>query len=175
MTSKPVIRKNCLFAGSETSGQRLAILYSFAATCKANNICFRHWLEDVMPKLSTIPASWIDSLLPPFWKPEAKYVFRKFRNFSEPTYDMYLTGRLPFKAEKSAHYDILQEDCKFLRWKWLPIILSLFQNHLLAGNGGFLILFLQFRCFFPDCFLPFFYPCGKTFQNHFIFRRQVTF
>ena len=67
-----VIRKNCLFAGSETGGQRLAILYSFAATCKANNICFRHWLEDVMPKLSTTPESQIDSLLPPFWKPESK-------------------------------------------------------------------------------------------------------
>ncbi len=43
-----IIRKNYLFAGSETGGQRLAILYSFAATCKANNICFRKWLEDVL-------------------------------------------------------------------------------------------------------------------------------
>lgn len=67
-----VIRKNCLFAGSETGGQSLAILYSFAATCKANNICFRHWLEDVLPKLSTTPDNQIDSLLPPFWKPESK-------------------------------------------------------------------------------------------------------
>ena len=36
-----IIRKNCLSARSETGGQRLAILYSFAATCKTNNICFR--------------------------------------------------------------------------------------------------------------------------------------
>ena len=36
-----IIRKKCLFAGSEADRQRLAILYSFAATCKANSICFR--------------------------------------------------------------------------------------------------------------------------------------
>ncbi len=36
-----LVRKNCLFASSEKGGQRLAILYSFAATCKANGICFR--------------------------------------------------------------------------------------------------------------------------------------
>ena len=67
-----IIRKNCLFAGSETGGQRLAVLYSFAATCKANNLCFRNWLEDVLPRLSSTPASQIDSLLPPFWKPISK-------------------------------------------------------------------------------------------------------
>lgn len=51
-----IIRKNCLFAGSETGGQRLAILYLFAATCKANGICFRKWLEDVFTRLTTTPA-----------------------------------------------------------------------------------------------------------------------
>jgi hypothetical protein len=64
-----LVRKNCLFAGSEKGGQRLAILYSFAATCKANNICFRKWLEDVLPRLSSTPANLIDSLLPTNWKP----------------------------------------------------------------------------------------------------------
>jgi len=63
-----MIRKNCLFAGSETGGQRLAILYSFAASCKANNICFRKWIEDILPRLSSTPASQIESLLPPNWK-----------------------------------------------------------------------------------------------------------
>ena len=51
-----IIRKNCLFAGSEAGGQRLAILYSFAATCKANGICFRKWLEDVLPRLNATPS-----------------------------------------------------------------------------------------------------------------------
>jgi len=67
-----IIRRNCLFAGSETGGQRLAILYSFVATCKANNICFRKWLEDVLPRLSSTPATQIGSLLPPNWKPTAE-------------------------------------------------------------------------------------------------------
>ena len=61
-----IIRKNSLFAGSENGGQRLAILYSFAATCKASNICFRKWLEDVLPRLSSTPASQIESLLPQY-------------------------------------------------------------------------------------------------------------
>ena len=59
-----IIRKNCLFAGSEAGGQRLAILYSFAATCKANGICFRKWLEDVLLRLTTTPVGEIDSLIP---------------------------------------------------------------------------------------------------------------
>ena len=59
-----IIRKNCLFTGSEAGGQRLAILYSFAATCKANGICFRKWLEDVLPRLNSTPAEQIDSLIP---------------------------------------------------------------------------------------------------------------
>ena len=59
-----IIRKNCLFAGSEAGGQRLAILYSFAATCKANGICFRKWLEDILPRLNSTPAGQIDSLIP---------------------------------------------------------------------------------------------------------------
>ncbi len=67
-----IIRKNCLFAGSETGGQRLAILYSFAASCKANNICFRQWLEDVLPRLSSTPANQIESLLPTNWKSDTK-------------------------------------------------------------------------------------------------------
>ena len=72
----PITPKNiitgCRFAGSETGGQRLAILYSFAATCKANNICFRQWLEDVLPRLSSTSANQIESLLPPNWKPDTK-------------------------------------------------------------------------------------------------------
>ena len=62
--NNPAERLNCLFAGSEAGGQRLAILYSFAATCKANGICFRKWLEDVLPRLNSTPAGQIDSLLP---------------------------------------------------------------------------------------------------------------
>ncbi len=40
-----IMRKNCLFAGSETGGQNLAIILSFVETCRANKISFRVWLE----------------------------------------------------------------------------------------------------------------------------------
>lgn len=60
-------RKNWLFAGNENGGQNLAILFSLAATCKANGIPFRKWLEDVLPRLSSTPAGKVDSLLPHLW------------------------------------------------------------------------------------------------------------
>lgn len=63
-----LIRKNCLFAGSENGGQNIAVLYSFAASCKANAIPFRQWLADVLPRLTTTSSSQIDSLLPHLWK-----------------------------------------------------------------------------------------------------------
>lgn len=63
-----LIRKNSLFAASEAGGQNLAILYSFAATCKANSVNYRQWLEDVLVRINTTPASQIDSLLPLNWK-----------------------------------------------------------------------------------------------------------
>jgi transposase len=62
-------RKNWLFAGSESGGQNLAILYSFAATCKANQVNFRLWLQDVISQISSTPASMIDNLLPHNWQP----------------------------------------------------------------------------------------------------------
>ena len=61
-------RRNWLFTGSETGGQNLAILFSFAATCKANAVNYRQWLEDVLIRINTTPASLIDSLLPQNWE-----------------------------------------------------------------------------------------------------------
>jgi transposase len=69
MKSVAVSRKNWLFTASEAGGRNLAILFSFAETCKANNVNFRLWLEDVLPRLNTTPSSQIDTLLPHLWKP----------------------------------------------------------------------------------------------------------
>ena len=63
-----LIRKNSLFAASEAGGQNLAILYSFAATCKANGVNYRQWLEDILVRINTASAAQIDSLLPHNWK-----------------------------------------------------------------------------------------------------------
>lgn len=46
----------------------VAILFSFAATCKANAVNYRQWLEDVLIRINTTPASLIDTLLPQNWK-----------------------------------------------------------------------------------------------------------
>jgi len=62
-------RKNWLFAGSEGGGQHLAILHSFAATCHANDVNFRAWLEDVLTLLNSTPAAEINSLLPHLQQP----------------------------------------------------------------------------------------------------------
>lgn len=62
-------RKNWLFAGSEGGGRHLAILQSFAATCKVNKVNFRTWLEDVLLRLGSTPATDIDTLLPHLWQP----------------------------------------------------------------------------------------------------------
>lgn len=66
-----LIRKNCLFAGSENGGRNLAILYSFAASCKANGIDFRAYLEDILTRLAEAKPNQLDHLLPHLWqKPE---------------------------------------------------------------------------------------------------------
>ena len=63
-------RRNWLFTRSETGGQNLAILFSFAATCKANAVNYRQWLKDVLIRINTKPVSQIDSLLPQNREPQ---------------------------------------------------------------------------------------------------------
>lgn len=64
-----LIRKNSLFAGSEKGGRNLAILYSFAASCKANGLAFGNWLKDILPRLASATPAESDNLLPHRWKP----------------------------------------------------------------------------------------------------------
>ena len=68
MKTIAVSRKNWMFTASEAGGQNLATLFSFSETCKANNVNFRLWLEDILPRLNTTPASEIDTLLPHLWQ-----------------------------------------------------------------------------------------------------------
>ena len=57
-------RKNWLFAGSETAGQRAAALMSLLATAKANGIEPHPWLTNVLTRLPTTKDRDIESLLP---------------------------------------------------------------------------------------------------------------
>ena len=57
-------RKNWLFAGSETAGQRAAAIMSLLATAKANGLEPHAWLVDVLTRLPTTKDRDIETLLP---------------------------------------------------------------------------------------------------------------
>jgi transposase len=61
-------RKSWLFCGSDRGGQRAAIMYSFIATAKLNDVDPQAWLADVLKRIAGHPASRIDELLPWNWK-----------------------------------------------------------------------------------------------------------
>jgi len=57
-------RKNYLFAGSHDAAQRAAMIYSFLATCKINNVEPFSWLKDTLTKIADHPANRLEELLP---------------------------------------------------------------------------------------------------------------
>ncbi len=63
-------RKNYLFAGSDQAAQHAAMMYSFFASCKANNINPYSWLNDVLNRLPEYKANKIEELLPHNWTHE---------------------------------------------------------------------------------------------------------
>ena len=62
-------RKNWQFAGSEAGAEWAAVIYSLVATCKLSGVDPFAYFRDVLRRISTHPASDIDTLLPPDWKP----------------------------------------------------------------------------------------------------------
>jgi transposase len=60
-------RKNYLFAGSSQAAQRAAMVYSFFASCKANDINPREWLRDVLIRIGNHPVNRLEELLPVQW------------------------------------------------------------------------------------------------------------
>ena len=63
-------RKNWLFAGSYSAGQRAASIMSLLATAKANGLDPHAWLSEVLARLPTTKDRDIDSLLPiEGWQP----------------------------------------------------------------------------------------------------------
>jgi len=57
-------RKNWLFAGSHSGGERAAAIYSLTETAKLNGIDPEAWLRDVLARLASHPAKRIGELLP---------------------------------------------------------------------------------------------------------------
>jgi transposase len=57
-------RKNYLFAGSHPAAKRLAMMYTFIASCKANNVNPSAYLKSVLTKLPSTAINNLDHLLP---------------------------------------------------------------------------------------------------------------
>jgi transposase len=57
-------RKNYLFAGSHDAAQNAAMIYSFLATCKINNIEPFAWLKETLSIIPDYPANQLHKLLP---------------------------------------------------------------------------------------------------------------
>jgi transposase len=62
-------RSNWLFAGSLRAGKRAAAIMSLVHSAKINGHDPYAYLEDVMQRLPTQPASQVEELLPHRWKP----------------------------------------------------------------------------------------------------------
>ena len=60
-------RKNWLFVGSEKGGQASATILSLIQTCRNLNINPQEYLEDVLRRIMSHPASRIEELLPDLW------------------------------------------------------------------------------------------------------------
>lgn len=66
-------RKNFLFVGDAEAGDHLATLYSLVATCEAREIDPVAYLQDVIMRIDSHPASRIDELLPHKWSPPLRW------------------------------------------------------------------------------------------------------
>jgi len=62
-------RKNWMFAGSDSGGERAATIYSLIAGCKLCGIDPFAYLRDVLERVSTHPRSRIAELTPAGWRP----------------------------------------------------------------------------------------------------------
>ncbi|NOT36668.1 MAG: transposase [Saprospiraceae bacterium] len=62
-------RKNYLFAGSQESAQRVAMIYSSFAICKLHKVNPYEWLHDILLKIKDHPINRIAELLPQNWMP----------------------------------------------------------------------------------------------------------
>lgn len=57
-------RKNYLFAGSHQAAQRIAMMYSFFATCKIHNVNPTEWMTSTLEKIKETKMSELDQLMP---------------------------------------------------------------------------------------------------------------
>jgi len=61
-------RKNWTFCGSDSGGQRAAVMYTLIESAHLNDVDPKAWLADVLARIADHPARRIDELLPWRWK-----------------------------------------------------------------------------------------------------------
>ena len=61
-------RKNWIYCGSDRGGRTAAILYSFTQSAKRHSLDPFEYLRDVIGRISAMPMSRLDELLPDQWK-----------------------------------------------------------------------------------------------------------
>lgn len=75
MRSIAIGRKNWLFAGSKTGGERAAAIYTVIETCKLNGVEPQAYIADVIAKIAgNWPAARWDELMPWNWRPALQTV-----------------------------------------------------------------------------------------------------
>ncbi len=66
-------RKNYLFAGSETGGERAAAIYSLIGTAKLNDCDPEAYLRTVLSRIADHPVNRIQELLPRKLEPDGEF------------------------------------------------------------------------------------------------------
>jgi transposase len=56
-------RRNYLFAGTDSSGERAAATYSLIGTAKLNGVDPEAWLRRVLANIADHPVNWVDEFL----------------------------------------------------------------------------------------------------------------
>jgi len=64
----PHNRRNWLFCGSQSGGERAAVIYSLVETCKRHGVEPFEYLRDVLSRIRTHPADQLAELTPRAWK-----------------------------------------------------------------------------------------------------------
>ena len=74
-------RKNWIFLGNDQAGHTAAVLFSFTATCKANQVEPWAYLSDVIEQLAAATpssAEALDRLLPDAWLADHPEAYRRW-------------------------------------------------------------------------------------------------